>query len=70
MSEATERIINDFTAKVEKDPFEIDVTTVYPELNYAISINGIGCMPLGDIQGIKAKAKQGKTLTLGTSCRF
>ena len=63
MSEATEKILNDFTAKVDKDPFEIDVTTVYPELNYAISINGIGCMPLGDIQGIKAKAKQGKTLT-------
>ena len=63
MSEATKKILNDFTAKVDKDPFEIDVTTVYPELNYAISINGIGCMPLGDIQGIKAKAKQGKTLT-------
>lgn len=49
MSEATKKILNDFTAKVDKDPFEIDVTTVYPELNYAISINGIGCMPLGDI---------------------
>lgn len=44
-----------------KDDFKIDLSVEYGDLSYTISINGIGAFPKGDIQVVKAKAKQGKT---------
>lgn len=43
------------------DEHLIDLSEEYEELTFAIEINGIGSISLGDIQAIKAKAKQGKT---------
>ncbi|MDR1678650.1 MAG: AAA family ATPase [Prevotellaceae bacterium] len=39
----------------------IDLTRNYPEVNFLLEQNAIGCLSKGDIQAIKAKAKQGKT---------
>lgn len=54
--------LNDSTfSGFDYDPRKIDLSEEYPQLEYTIAINGIPCFPKGDIQGIKAKAKQGKT---------
>lgn len=45
----------------DKDEFLIDLSETVTELDYTFEINGIPTFPKGDIQGIKAKAKQGKT---------
>lgn len=42
----------------------IDLSKSYPEIEFTLQINGIGCFSIGDIQAVKAKAKQGKTLSL------
>jgi len=44
--------------------FEVDPKIQYPEIQYLLKINGIGCIPRGDLQAIKAKAKSGKTFAL------
>ena len=50
--------------EVEKDEFLIDLSEEVTELDYTLEINGIPTFPKGDIQGIKARAKHGKTHTL------
>lgn len=42
----------------------IDLSKSYPEIEFLLKHNGVGCFSLGDIQAMKAKAKQGKTLSL------
>lgn len=42
----------------------IDLSLTYPEIEFLLKHNGVGCFSLGDIQAMKAKAKQGKTLSL------
>jgi hypothetical protein len=41
--------------------FQIDLTKEYAEPEYTLSLNGIDTLPIGDIQAIKAKSKNGKT---------
>ena len=43
------------------DKYLIDLSKAYPEIEYTLQINGINTFPKGDLQAIKAKAKQGKT---------
>lgn len=43
------------------DEHLIDLSEEYDELTFAINVGGVGSLSLGDIQAIKAKAKQGKT---------
>ena len=45
----------------EPDEHLIDLSKEYDELTFAIRIGRVGAISLGDIQAIKAKAKQGKT---------
>lgn len=47
-----------------KDKNKIDLSEDYPLLQYILAISGIPCMPKGELQAVKAKAKQGKTHTL------
>ena len=49
------------TLHEETDEHLIDLSADYEELVFAIEIGGVGSISLGDIQAIKAKAKQGKT---------
>ena len=46
---------------VANDDFFIDLAVDYGQLEYTLEINGVGAFPKGDLQVIKAKAKQGKT---------
>lgn len=39
----------------------IDLKKAYPEIDFLLQRNGVGLLARGDIQAIKAKAKQGKT---------
>ena len=43
------------------DEYEIDLSAEYPEPKYTLKLSGIGTMPRGDIQAIKAKSKNGKS---------
>lgn len=61
ISDSTNNVDDDKIQKREKDEFLIDLCEEVSELNYTIEINRIKTFPKGDIQGIKAKAKQGKT---------
>lgn len=45
----------------ELDEYEIDLSAEYPEPKYTLKLSGIGTMPRGDIQAIKAKSKNGKS---------
>ena len=45
----------------EKDEYLIDLSEKYAEIEYLLKINGVGTFPKGNLQAIKAKAKQGKT---------
>lgn len=42
----------------------IELEREYPEIIFLVRLNGVGCFSIGDIQAIKAKAKQGKTFTI------
>jgi RecA-family ATPase len=42
-------------------PYEIHLSKEYSEPKYTLSLNGVGTIPRGDIQAIKAKSKNGKT---------
>ncbi len=46
------------------DQFLIDLSEPSEGLDYTLEINGIATFPKGDLQAIKAKAKQGKTHTI------
>lgn len=46
---------------VIKDEFIVDLSEDYGELEFTLEINGVCAFPKGDLQVIKAKAKQGKT---------
>lgn len=43
------------------DAYRIDLTKVYPEPRYTLRRNGVGTLPRGDIQAVKAKSKNGKS---------
>ena len=42
------------------EAYEIDITQVYPEPRFTVRLNGVGTLPRGDIQAVKAKSKNGK----------
>ena len=44
--------------------YRIMTDTEVPEEKYVFSVNGVGCMPLGDLAAIKAKPKQGKSTAI------
>ena len=48
-------------AQPKQDDYVIDLSVAYPEPHYTIELNGVGSIPCGDIQGVVAKQKQGKT---------
>ncbi|MCI2124599.1 MAG: AAA family ATPase [Prevotella sp.] len=43
------------------DDHEIDLSREYPEPKYSLMLSGVGTLPRGDIQAIKAKSKNGKS---------
>lgn len=43
------------------EAYEIDITQVYPEPRFTVRLNGVGTLPMGDIQAVKAKSKNGKS---------
>ena len=43
------------------EAYEIDITQVYPEPRFTVRLNGVGTLPRGDIQAVKAKSKNGKS---------
>lgn len=49
------------TAQPKQDDYVIDLSVAYPEPHYTLELNGVGSIPCGDIQGVVAKQKQGKT---------
>lgn len=54
--------------EVVPDRHFIDLSKDYPEPRYSLSVNGIGVMPRGDISGVKAKSKNGKTFLCSIFC--
>ena len=44
--------------------FRITSQTKIPEESYVFKVQGVGCMPLGDLAAVKAEPKKGKTTTL------
>lgn len=43
------------------DEHEIDLSLDYPEPKFTLRLSGVGTLPRGDIQAIKAKSKNGKS---------
>ena len=43
------------------DKYEIDLSKAYPEHKYTLKLSGVGTLPRGDIQAVKAKSKNGKS---------
>lgn len=43
------------------EAYEIDITAIYPEPRFTVRLNGVGTLPRGDIQAVKAKSKNGKS---------
>ncbi len=43
------------------DDYEVDLSVEYPEPRFTLKMSGIGTLPRGDIQAIKAKSKNGKS---------
>lgn len=43
------------------DANEIDLSLEYPEPKFTLKLSGVGTLPRGDIQAIKAKSKNGKS---------
>ena len=43
------------------DDYEVDLSVEYPEPKYTLKLSGVGTLPRGDIQAIKAKSKNGKS---------
>ena len=43
------------------EAYEIDITAIYPEPRFTVRFNGVGTLPRGDIQAVKAKSKNGKS---------
>lgn len=44
--------------------FRIKSNTEVPEEEYVFKVDGVGCMPLGDLSAVKAPPKQGKTTAI------
>ena len=44
--------------------FRVTSSTEVPEVKYVFKVNGVGCMPLGDLAAIKARPKQGKSTAI------
>lgn len=42
----------------------IDLSQDYPDIDFLLEYKGVGCFPRGDLQAIKAKAKQGKSFSI------
>jgi hypothetical protein len=63
--EVTDEIVFDSVTSdeqnCESDRYLIDLSKEYPEIEYTLKINGIVTFPKGNLQAIKAKAKNGKT---------
>ena len=63
--EVTDEVVVDTIANSKKgcksDKYLIDLSKEYPEIEYTLKINGIVTFPKGNLQAIKAKAKNGKT---------
>ena len=53
--------VTDCQESNERDKYLIDLSKTYPKIEYLLKINGIPTFPKGNLQAIKAKAKQGKT---------
>jgi len=78
IADAVEMAKRPFDSKIARDwglceilkSYEIDITQEYPEPLYTIRKNGVGTLPRGDIQAIKAKSKNGKSFlsTILTAC--
>ena len=49
------------TAQPKTDDYVIDLSVSYQKPQYILGLNGAGCIPQGDIQGVVAGQKQGKT---------
>jgi len=49
--------------KIDRTKFLIDLSKEYPQIEYTIKINGIATFPKGNLQAIKAKAKEGKSIS-------
>jgi len=62
--EVADEIVTDKVSNKESDDCDkylIDLSKPYPEIEYTLKINGVNTFPKGNLQAIKAKAKQGKT---------
>lgn len=49
------------TAQPKTDDYVIDLSVPYQKPQYILELNGAGCIPQSDIQGVVAGQKQGKT---------
>lgn len=49
------------TIQPKHDDYVIDLSVSYPKPQYTLELNGVGCISQGDIQGVVAGQKQGKT---------
>lgn len=49
---------------VKFNQFRVTSKTEVPEEQFVFNVNGIGCMPLGDLAAIKARPKQGKSTSI------
>lgn len=49
--------------KIDRTKFLIDLSKEYPQIEYTMKINGIDTFPKGNLQAIKAKAKEGKSIS-------
>lgn len=56
-----ESFINNDNKLAEMDKFLIDLSKDYPPPRYSLFQSGIGTIPRGDIQAVKAKSKHGKS---------
>ena len=64
-NEVEDELIVDVTAsnecEISRDKYLIDLAKEYPAIEYTLKINGTPTFPKGNLQAIKARAKQGKT---------
>lgn len=56
------------TALQKLNQFRIMSDTEVPEEEYVFTVQGVGCMPIGDLSAIKAAPKKGKTTVLKWIC--
>lgn len=59
--ESLKKDFEKFNRNADTEDFQIDLSQIYPEPEYTVTIGGVGTMPRGDVQAIKAKSKNGKS---------